>query len=439
MTADSWEKPPASRRGRWALGLALAAGVVALGTLARPGPGSGPDLPIERAPASTAGAGAAGSPTPSASPSPPVSPPPQAGGEWVDRGAAPIEAPPSHDGVWTGAELVVGFQPQVAAYDPATGVWRRLPPVPGPLRVAPEVVRTGRHVLVLGGLEPDPAASLRRDGHLLDLDAGRWRPVAPVPASAAPLWDPVAVWTGDEVIVWGGARPGDAHELGQWPVRGAAYRPGEDRWRAVARAPVANVYLSAGLWTGREVVVWGTHHPPDQLPGTEAGPAYAAAYDPATDTWRRLPGPPLDNPAGAAAVWTGREIVLWGRPPWRPQRDLPGVLGAALDPSATEEGWRLLADVATGDGSGTSLDGIAAAWTGQRALFYGGAPRSVGLAHDPDAGTWLRLPPHRARLDPVAAWTGTELLLWGGFTSTGPAVDLWSFRPAGGGAVAPGP
>lgn len=122
------------------------------------------------------------------------------------------------------------------------------------------------------------------------------------PASAAPLWDPTAVWTGTELIVGSGARPGDAHRRGEWPVRGSAYRPDQDRWRTLSTAPVDRVYFSDGLWTGREIIFWGSHHPPGEQLRDEAGPSFTAAYDPSGDTWRRLPDPPLDNPAEAAAV-----------------------------------------------------------------------------------------------------------------------------------------
>jgi streptogramin lyase len=40
--------------------------------------------------------------------------------------------------------------------------------------------------------------------------------------------------------------------------------------------------------------------------------AAGAAYDPAADRWESLPTAPLAARARAIAVWTGRELVVWG-------------------------------------------------------------------------------------------------------------------------------
>lgn len=347
-------------------------------------------------------------------------------GAWTQREDAPIDVPGDHRGVWTGNELIVGFQPDVAAYDPAAERWRRLPDVPGPRRIDPRVVWTGQHVVVFGGIAGDEAGAHRADGLLLDVAGERWESMPPAPA--APLWDPTVVWTGEEVVVWGGARPGDAEERGEWAVNGSAYDPDRRRWREIAPAPVERVYHSDGLWTGRQLVVWGSHHPPGRQFRDEAGPSFAAAYDPAADRWQRLPAPPVEHPAEAAGMWTGREVILWGQPALAHRSGAPRV-GASLDPRAVGEGWRLLPAVDVDTRPSTSVYGLSHAWASAGAVFYGGYPESVGLVYDPDDRSWLRLPSHRARVNAVAVWTGEELLLWGGYTTTGPDRDLWSFRP----------
>lgn len=429
-----------SRGRRWLTAAGILLVTLAAGFVARPGldPGGDGAITVEEATADASDTPRPreATPTPATS-APSPSPAPHvrdAPGEWVELDGAPIRPPLDHVGVWTGAELLVGFQPEVAAYDPVAGTWRDVPAVPGPDRTAPRVVWTGAQVLVVGGWTGE-AANSAADGWLLDLDTQEWREIPPAPE--APLWDPTAVWTGEELILWGGARPGDAHGLGEWPVRGSAYRPDQDRWRVISEAPVDDVYFSDGLWTGREVVVWGSHHPPGQQLISEAGLAFAAAYDPATDTWRVLPAPPLENPAAAAAVWTGSQIVLWGQPP-APPRDQAQVAGAALDPSRPGLGWRSLPRGGAEEGEPAPVDGVAATatWTGQAAILFGGSSHSHGLIYDPSGESWQRLPAHRAAVGALAVWTGAELLLWGGHTSTGPDADLWAFRPPGGQSAA---
>src|SRR5438477_198153 len=77
-------------------------------------------------------------------------------------------------------------------------------------------------------------------------DGWAWRPVGPL----AGRQGNVAVWTGSEVIYWGGDRPGRAPE-------GAGYDPEADRWRRLSRSPLTNRRGAAAAWTGREVVVFG--------------------------------------------------------------------------------------------------------------------------------------------------------------------------------------
>lgn len=91
-------------------------------------------------------------------------------------------------------------------------------------------------------------------------------------------------------------------------------------WRrlpaAPARAPTA---LTVSVWTGRQMVIVGRAYPkPPQ------GIDVAAAYNPATNKWRRLA--PLKGPVGNFqgryhAVWTGKEMLVGAR-------RLPGLRSA---------------------------------------------------------------------------------------------------------------
>ncbi|WP_146159353.1 Kelch repeat-containing protein [Allonocardiopsis opalescens] len=71
------------------------------------------------------------------------------------------------------------------------------------------------------------------DGAVLSLTGGGWNPIPPAPV--APRTRHVAVWTGTEMIVWGGATSAPAP--GHFARDGAAYHPGEDTWRPIAPAP----------------------------------------------------------------------------------------------------------------------------------------------------------------------------------------------------------
>ena len=61
-----------------------------------------------------------------------------------------------------------------------------------------------------------------------------------------------AVWTGSEMIVWGGLR------RSTYLNTGGRYNPGTDSWTATSttNAPEARTWHTA-VWTGSEMIVWG--------------------------------------------------------------------------------------------------------------------------------------------------------------------------------------
>ena len=138
---------------------------------------------------------------------------------------------------------------------------------------------------------------------------------------------PTAVWTGKEMLVWSSTpfSPNPREVV-------LAYNPATNTWR---RLPPSGLALRAApitVWTGRELVVWG---------GFDAGFtstfADGARLDPATGTWRPLPPAPVPGRGQATAAWTGHEVILWGGD------TAPGAevgKGAAYDP--TTNTWRAL-------------------------------------------------------------------------------------------------
>jgi hypothetical protein len=136
-----------------------------------------------------------------------------------------------------------------------------------------------------------------------DAAGGRWRALPPMPAQPtgqqpARRNGAAVVWTGQQLIVWGG--------LSEEPFRtradGAAYHPGTGRWTPHPTAPESQWLREghgAAMWTGREMLVWGGTTVPDpvEAPGRGAPP----------------PGPP-DPPSAGALRWSGPGGAARGRP-----------------------------------------------------------------------------------------------------------------------------
>jgi hypothetical protein len=111
-----------------------------------------------------------------------------------------------------------------------------------------------------------------------------------------------AVWTGSEMIVWGGSN-------GSKLADGARYDPAQDQWTALpgTDAPAAR-FEHAAVWNGHEMIVWGAN--PTGMPHL---PGTGGTYNPFTDSWSATPtdGAPFSR-YEALAVWTGVEMIVYG-------------------------------------------------------------------------------------------------------------------------------
>jgi len=145
---------------------------------------------------------------------------------------------------WTGRELIAVSGSLAAAYRPAGG-WRALPRLPEARRGA-SAVWDGHELLVVGGNDA-PAVGLAYDP-----EADTWRRLAPMDSGRARS---AAVWTGRRLLLWGGetGRPG-AFVI---PPHGLAYDPRADRWSPLPQAPLRGRLDPVGVWTGRALLVWG--------------------------------------------------------------------------------------------------------------------------------------------------------------------------------------
>jgi len=162
-----------------------------------------------------------------------------------------------------------------------------------------------------------------------------------------------AVWTGEEMIVWGGvSRRGTIEPVGD----GAAYDPAADSWRGIAPAPsgVLGAPGAGAAWTGTTAVFWAGNSPD--------GPSAGGVYDPTTDSWQRMPDGPLGPREGYVSVWTGTELLIVGG---TSGDGFAHPVAAAFDPRAGS--WRLLPAL---NELGT-LRPTGAVWNGERVFLAG--------------------------------------------------------------------
>ncbi|HEV8202500.1 MAG TPA: hypothetical protein VGS03_21010 [Candidatus Polarisedimenticolia bacterium] len=234
-----------------------------------------------------------------------------------------------------------------------------------------------------------------------------------------------AVWTGAEMIVWGGY---DAFTDSDTNT-GGRYNPATNSWSATTTTNAPELRDShVGVWTGTKMVLWGGCDIIFNPKNT------GSRYDPATNTWAATTT--TNAPAGriyTTAVWSGSKMIVWGG--WNGTKDLD--TGAFYDPAT--DVWTATAK----QGSPTARDTHSVAWAGSRMVIWGGQDdltvgQNTGARFDPAANTWTATSLTNA---PTGRWmhstvsTGSLMIVWGGFDGasdqgTGglydPATDTWT-------------
>jgi N-acetylneuraminic acid mutarotase len=114
-----------------------------------------------------------------------------------------------------------------------------------------------------------------------------------------------AVWTGTEMIVWGG-RDTSGNPLST----GARFNPVKNAWITVTAtgAPAAR-YEHSAVWTGSAMIIWGGYNGSTDL-------NTGGIYDPVADVWTSTSGSGAPGSRDShSAVWTGSEMLLFAGSP----------------------------------------------------------------------------------------------------------------------------
>lgn len=293
---------------------------------------------------------------------------------------------------------------------------RQEPPDP---RFGHVAVWTGAEMVVFGG------ANFNRSFG----NGARYFPATdswlPLPATGAPSPRNLAsaVWSGLDVIVFGGQAPS-----GTMAPDHARYRPSSDAWTPLpaANAPSGR-YFHTAVWTGTSMIVFG---------GTDNGSVFAdgGTYTPVSNTWQALPAPPPGNQRQrAAAAWTGTEMLVFG-----------GISGASTGLLAS--GLRFTPGTpgtwsAMGTASAPSPRALhTGLWFGapvSRFVVWGGETNSGfggdGALYDPSGNGWTPMASAGApegRVLHSAVSTGAEMIVWGGLTGLASPVAGARYSPA---------
>jgi N-acetylneuraminic acid mutarotase len=329
--------------------------------------------------------------------------------------------------VWGGNSAEMSLEPTLGTggmYDPLSNAWSPVASAGAPTaREFASAVWTGSRMIVWGGLKFNEMAppSVFNNGGIFDPLTNSWKPVATLGAPSA-RYGHSAVWTGSEMIVWGGnSKPflfagpngfdGAAPEAvvgDPGPVNdGGIYDPVANAWRAISKlnAPSPRADHTA-IWTGNLLIVWGGGNAISNLAG-------GGIYDPETDTWVRTSS--LGEPSARdshTAVWTGSRMIVWGG------FGTMGTVrtGGVFDPDTNA--WKPTSTTASP--SARALH-VAAAYRGHLIVWGGWTgtdEAGTGGIYDPETDSWTTTPISGAlsgREEATAVFTGSSMIVWGGY------------------------
>ena len=271
-------------------------------------------------------------------------------------------------------------------------------------------VWTGTEMIVWGGNLGGTTST--NTGGRYNPSTDSWTATSTTNAPAA-RYDHTAVWaegTVNRMIVWGG-NSGSA-ELNT----GAMYAPATDTWTPTSTGPTARYWHSA-VWTGTQMIIWGGY------PVTNTG----ARYNPATDSWSatRRQGAPTAR-SRHTAVWTGTQMIIWGGRDNTTHYNTGGRYNPATD--------RWTATSTTN--VPTARRWQAAVWTGSRMIVWGGRDDTqvfnTGGIYDPSSDIWTTTSTTNApspRVWMAWVWTGNIFLTWGGYNLSTALNDGAKYDP----------
>lgn len=308
-----------------------------------------------------------------------------------------------HSAVWTGSEMIIwggNVGSSGGKYSPITDTWSTMASG-GPFSFSQFAGWTGSEMIVW--VSPTTA------GGKYNPTSNTWTNMALPKTELKPRENFAGVWTGTEMIAWGGWSGRTDGSAGTYLNTGGEYNPTTDVWTetTTSGAPTGR-YSMTSVWTGTEMIAWGGW--------TGSAVNTGGKYNPTSNSWTST-STGANVPAGRyynTAVWTGTEMIIWGG------TNNSVVLNSGAKYNPTSNSW---ATVSTGANVPSARMNQTATWTGTKMVVWGGRDWSsvvtnTGAYYDPVTDTWASTPTSSAptgRYGHSAVWTDNQILIWGGY------------------------
>lgn len=269
-------------------------------------------------------------------------------------------------------------------------------------------VWTGKEMIIYGG-KTNKQSTILNSGYKYNPKTNQWTSIS---EKAAPFrYGHAAIWTGKEMIIWGGFSA--QKNIETWQNSGALWNAAENKWQTLKPpfGPDATYHNLAEraaqtlVWTGKEIIIWGG--------ATKTAALDGVIYHPETNTWHRISrrGAPFRK-EGHTAVWADNKMIVWGGIDLNRNRTSEGAI---YDPETNK--WTQMDT----QNAPRARESHAAVWTGSDMIVFGGFENSFntngsGGIYNPKTNSWQNLVTEvaQARRGHSVMWTGDEMLVWGG-------------------------
>jgi hypothetical protein len=257
--------------------------------------------------------------------------------------------------VWTGSKMIIwgGFDGSPLSsggvFDPATNTWAPTSKdnAPSP-RFSHTAVWTGKKMLVWGGFD---GGSHLASGGVYDPEKDTWTTMSGssvygldgisdnVYLNSGGQYEPendvwsglqltdqpdvradhTAIWTGMEMLVWGG------DVGGFYTSDGRKYNVPMAVWLAMNGAPPDGRSLHTAVWVNERMIVWGGYN--------NGALGSGGIYDPSLNTWDPKPMPTaLSGRYEHTAVAAGTKMIVWGGQTNNGVTNTGGIFDPAFQP-----------------------------------------------------------------------------------------------------------
>lgn len=191
-------------------------------------------------------------------------------------------------GVVAGEETPTAFTDSVELFNPSTGIWSELPPMPT-LRAEHTATLLGDGTVLVAGGHDGPQTPALRDTLIFDAKAAAWRTVPHLLATGRAAHTATSLADGTVLMV-GGSKARD-HGGGGQPLRSTEiYDPAAQAWHpgpSLAHGRLG--HAATELKDGRVLVVGGLSERKEGVPQPVKS---AEVYDPTKKRWSLTPTPP---------------------------------------------------------------------------------------------------------------------------------------------------